>query len=98
MYRFLECDRVPYNKKVIVSFPVSRLGMYSTEALPLVKPLEAEPPRIGFQPGGWEPVGIIRKLIFLSVHFNGLELLAREFIPWRDRVLFYFKLTPNNLQ
>ncbi|MEH1936604.1 MAG: hypothetical protein V7L14_23460 [Nostoc sp.] len=24
--------------------------------LPLVKPLEAEPSRMGSQPGGWEPV------------------------------------------
>ncbi|WP_335145942.1 hypothetical protein [Nostoc sp.] len=24
--------------------------------LPLVNPLEAEPPTIGSQPGGWEPV------------------------------------------
>ncbi|MEH1922094.1 hypothetical protein [Nostoc sp.] len=24
--------------------------------LPLVKPLEAEPPKIGSQPPGWEPV------------------------------------------
>jgi hypothetical protein len=57
-------------KACIVSFPASRLGMYLKEALPLVKLLEAEPPRMGSQPGSWEPVRA-RAVSFLSaIHLN----------------------------
>ncbi|MEH1765026.1 MAG: hypothetical protein V7L30_00970 [Nostoc sp.] len=36
--------------------PSLQAGNVFREALPLVKLLEAEPPRMGSQPGGWEPV------------------------------------------
>ncbi|MEH1909997.1 MAG: hypothetical protein V7L05_04685 [Nostoc sp.] len=36
--------------------PSLEAGNEFREALPLVKLLEAEPPRMGSQPGGWEPV------------------------------------------
>jgi hypothetical protein len=39
--------------------------MYLKEALPLVKLLEAEPPRMGSQPLAWEPVRA-RAVSFLS--------------------------------
>ncbi|WP_017653081.1 hypothetical protein [Fortiea contorta] len=52
-------------KACVIWFPASRLGMYLKEALPLVKLLEAEPPRMGSQPRGWEPVRA-RAVSFLS--------------------------------
>ncbi|MHC5732590.1 MAG: hypothetical protein ACYTXY_52770, partial [Nostoc sp.] len=36
--------------------PSLEAGNVFREALPLVKLLEAEPPRMGSQPPGWEPV------------------------------------------
>ncbi len=45
------------SKASVASFPAWRVGMYSKGLLPLVKKEEAAaPPRMGSQPGGWEPV------------------------------------------
>ncbi|MEH1958951.1 MAG: hypothetical protein V7L05_03475 [Nostoc sp.] len=46
------------NKACVTSFPVSRLGMYSQRAAASGQEKEAEPPRVGSQPGGWEPVRV----------------------------------------
>ncbi|QLE40830.1 hypothetical protein FD723_10400 [Nostoc sp. C052] len=45
--------------------PSLQTGNVFQEALPLVSPLEAEPPRMGSQPGGWEPVRA-KLIAFLS--------------------------------
>jgi hypothetical protein len=44
------------NGKKFHLVPSLQAGKEFREALPLVKPLEAEPSRMGSQPPGWEPV------------------------------------------
>jgi hypothetical protein len=45
-------------KACVASFPASRLGTDSKEALPLVKKEEAPPPGMVSQPPGWETVRV----------------------------------------
>ncbi|QLE40119.1 hypothetical protein FD723_06380 [Nostoc sp. C052] len=45
--------------------PSLKTGNVFQKALPLISPLEAEPPRMGSQPGGWELVRA-KLIAFLS--------------------------------